>query len=845
MAQAVAYGSITIVDITDLAEFSVQPMSNLPLSVVYDPDQNNYNPDWSTSNLRLTPLVYYGGDNVALGTTGLTITWERQEGVSSRAPITTGEEVVDNGVLRVSQTKFSSSVAMLTYIVTATYNEPTSQQTLTAQGQITFSLVRNASTAKTATITGESIFKYNSSQAIVGATSITLTGKVNNVSISEWQYQSATNPVAWTKYPGSGTVGSLTVNATDNTFINDKCVIRLMTSDNTVYDLHTITKLRDGAAGSSTLSAVLTNDDQSIPIINGTPDYSAATTRIIIYNGGSVDTSNWTISLSASTGVTYSDSTTVSAHDTVAVTGMTTDSGTVTFTCSKSGKADIIKTFSVIKVPAGIDGTSPTIYSLKADNLALNRAEGGSLTPASVTFRSYSKTGSEDEVTYSGRFQIFENITYSEYKAASPKPTAVYTSTANESSHPYSPSTSATSVLCLLFEKDGTTTILDNQSVAITSDGKTGKQGPQGEDGAAAVNVIFSNYSDVLTCANNNTLMSAQTIKIPFAAYEGTTRIPCTFTSIKLLNVDPAAIGTGANDSKYATTTSDGQIVWVLPSGTAVNQPSNILSITFTAQTSSGNVPVVCNYSWSRSTAAKDGVNSVLLQIFTPSGTNTLNQNVTSTMLQAQLTDGSTDVTSSATYQWAKFQSGSYTDISGATSYQYTVQGSTVDSYASFRCTASYSGKSYVAYFSVFDKTDPIQVAIFSSVGTQLVNGIGEGALYVKVTQNGSEVDGIKSERFLTANPDTATTGDYYYKLDKTNKSVSLMYYTGSAWTDVTSSTDAQHKYTGTYTWTWRDKNGDVVTAVGGNTLPVDGKCIYLDGDMVDSKIIADVEVTI
>lgn len=839
MAQAVAYGSITIVDITDVSEFSVQPMSNLPLSVIYDPDQNNYSPDWSTSNLRLTPLVYYGGDNVALGTTGLTITWERQEGVSGRTALTTGETIVDNGVLQVSQTKFTSSIAMLTYIVTATYNEPTSQQTLTAQGQITFSLVRNASTTKSATITGESIFKYNTSQAIVGATSITLTGKVNNVSISEWQYQSATNPVTWTKYPGSGTGTTLTVNATDSTFINDKCIIRLMTSDNTVYDLHTITKLRDGAAGSATVSAVLTNDDQSIPIINGTPDYSAATTRIIIYNGGSNDTANWTITLSGSTGVTFSGSRTTANNDTVSVTGMTTDSGTVTFTCRKTGEADIIKTFSVIKIPAGQDGVSPTIYSIDADNYALNRAENDTLTPSSVTFRAYSQTGNNPKGNYEGRFKIFENITYAEYIAASPKPTAVYTSTGNESSHAYSPSTSATSILCILFEAGGTTTIKDNQSVVITSDGATGEQGEQGEDGKPAVNVIFSNYSDTLTCTNDNKLSASQTIKIPFAAYEGTTRIPCTFTSVNLLGVAPAAIGTGTNNSKYATTTSDGQIVWVLPSGTSVSSPSDILSITFTAQTSDGNVPVVCNYSWSRNTAAKDGVNSVMLQIFTPSGTNTLTPSVTSTMLQAQLTDGATDKTSSATYQWAKFQSGTYTNISGATSYQYTVQGSTVDSYASFRCTASYNSKPYVAYFSVFDKTDPIQVAVISSVGNQLVNGIGSGALYVKVTRNGQEVDAIKSERFLTANPSSASSGDYYYKLDSTNKSVTLMKYNGSAWSSQS------NPYTGTYSWSWRDKNGDVVTDVGGNTLPTEGKVIYIDGSMVDSKIVADVEVTI
>ena len=35
----VAYGSISIVDVTDVGQLSVYPKSNLPLSVIYNPDQ--------------------------------------------------------------------------------------------------------------------------------------------------------------------------------------------------------------------------------------------------------------------------------------------------------------------------------------------------------------------------------------------------------------------------------------------------------------------------------------------------------------------------------------------------------------------------------------------------------------------------------------------------------------------------------------------------------------------------------------------------------------------------------------------------------------------------------------
>ena len=141
----------------------------------------------------------------------------------------------------------------------------------------------------------------------------------------------------------------------------------------------------------------------------------------------------------------------------------------------------------------------------------------------------------------------------------------------------------------------------------------------------------------------------------------------------------------------------------------------------------------------------------------------------------------------------------------------------------------------------MFDKTDPIQVSVMSSVGTQLVNGMGAGAIYAKVSRNGEEIDAMKSERFFYENPSTAKSGDYYYKVDETNKTITLMKYT-SSWAEAPSSDST---FTGSYSWTWRDKDGNTVTEVKGTTLPTSGKIIYIDGSMVDKKIIADVEVII
>ena len=120
MATARAFGSITIIDVTDIGEFSVYPMSNLPLSVIYSPDNNTYSPNWSTNNLILTPVVYYSGQRLTLGSNGLTITWQKMEGISS-ASMGTNEVVGNTGILTVSSNQFTSSSSLITYTLCRLY----------------------------------------------------------------------------------------------------------------------------------------------------------------------------------------------------------------------------------------------------------------------------------------------------------------------------------------------------------------------------------------------------------------------------------------------------------------------------------------------------------------------------------------------------------------------------------------------------------------------------------------------------------------------------------------------------------------------------------------------------
>ena len=77
------YGSITIVDLNDKGQLSVFPTSNMPLSIIYDPDQKTYTPNWGTTNLTLTPVIYYNNQQLTGSSTGVTVTWKRREGVGN------------------------------------------------------------------------------------------------------------------------------------------------------------------------------------------------------------------------------------------------------------------------------------------------------------------------------------------------------------------------------------------------------------------------------------------------------------------------------------------------------------------------------------------------------------------------------------------------------------------------------------------------------------------------------------------------------------------------------------------------------------------------------------------
>ena len=412
----------TFVDITDQRKLSAYITSNLPKTQSEDPNTlpHEYAPDWTSSNLALTPVIFLDQTSVALSATGLTITWKRKDGTSAESSLAAGETAA-NGILTVNANKLSASDSgMITYICYISYYDSETKNTVNISSDITYTLVRNAENAKLAYVTADTyVFKYDTSSTLVGATQATLTAQVQGVTISKWQYKNSSG--AWANYPTTSdntsiTGGTLVVKPTHSVFVNNVAQIKCVTSDSDVYDTITITKMYDGAkgadggkgaTGSGGLSVILGNENQAIACTSAGKT-SAASTITIPFTGyvGITQTACTCAVGTLPTGITLKTNTaaTASAAGKVELSvaassdlgAAATLTGDITLTFTISGNT-VTKVFTWTKSKAGSNGTSAVVFSVYAPNGTVVQNQSGSLTLATSA---YSGTTAITSATY-------------------------------------------------------------------------------------------------------------------------------------------------------------------------------------------------------------------------------------------------------------------------------------------------------------------------------------------------------------------------------------------------------------------------------------------------------------
>lgn len=721
----------TFVDITDQRKLSAYLTSNLPKTQVENPNvlPHTYEPTWTGTGLKLTPVVFLDQTPVALGSSGLTITWKRKDGTGAEAALTSGE-TVSNGVLTVNQNKLSASTSgMITYICYISYYDSETKNTVNITADMTYTLVRNAENARLADVTSDVYaFKYNTGGSLVGAAQATLTAQVQGVEILGWQYRKSDG--TWADYPTTSdnaniTSATLIVKPTHAVFFNDVAAIKLLTDDDDVYDIITITRMRDGAAGNG---------------ISSITEYYLVT--------------------SASSGVTTSTS------------GWSTTPGTTTTTNK---------------------------YLWNYRKITYTNGSSTNTTPAIIS--THGATGAAGNG--------INSIT--QYYLASASASGVTVETEGWTTTPQS--TTTTNKYLWNYAKIAYT----NGSSENTTPAIIGTHGATGATGSGGLSVIMGNESQAIACTNGGLVQAAVDVTIPFVGYVGINQTACTCT------VGTLPSGVTVKSNTAATATAAGSLVLTFAANATLGSAATMngtIDLTFTI---SGKT-VVKKFGWTKSVKGNTGAagqNAVVFSVYAPNGTVVQNQSGTLTLAAAAY-DGATEISSGATYQWAKYTGGTWSNIASATGKTLTVNGSDIVNIQSYRCTMTYKSKTYQDVITVEDKSDPYVSEMLSIGGFTVKNNQGGLVPYVIVRTNQKEVDALLGPISETA-PSSPASGAFWYKIDHTAKSVTLMKYNGSAWAAAT------EKQSLTYTWYKQDKNGNEETF--GKT----GKVIYLSAEDIDS----------
>lgn len=364
--------------------------------------------------------------------------------------------------------------------------------------------------------------------------------------------------------------------------------------------------------------------------------------------------------------------------------------------------------------------------------------------------------------------------------------------------------------------------VFDTLTISKIYDGAKGDKGNPGSAGSGGLSVILGNENQSIACTSSGKTSAASTITIPFTGYVGITQTACTCA------VGTLPTGITVKTNTAATASAAGKLELSVAASSDLGNASTLTGdITLTFTISGKTVTKV--FTWTKSKAGSNGAAAVVFSVYAPNGTIVQNQSG-NIQLATSAYSGSTAITN-ATYQWAKYVSGKWTNINGATSSTLTVSGSDILNIQSYRCTMTYEGKSYVDVITVEDKSDPYVSEMLSIGGYTVKNNLGGLVPYIIVRTNQKEVDPLLGNISETA-PSNPTSGMFWYKVDHTAKTVTLMKYNGSAWTAAT------EKQSLTYTWYAQDKDGKEVT------FAKTGKVIYLSAADIDSLLTLQCDVS-
>ena len=805
--KVITSSQLTFVDITDQRKLSTYLTSNL--TTVQTLDGGIYNPSWDTSNLVITPQVFI--DQTPLNLSDVTTTWKRKDGNNAETDLKTGESV-NNNMLTVNLNNLGTSASgMITYICYVTYTDKETAQTVNITDQMTYTLIKAAENAKTCSIGGPQVFKYDKDGVCTSDTQITLNATVQNVTIAKWQYYNPTSN-AYQDYPTTNEntdITSALLYVTNAHPVFDSAgvaKIKLTTSDASVYDIITITKVYDGAKGTPgdpgapAYTVLLTNEAYSFPGTTNTAKDSSVTTEVVAYQGTvkknvvikTVDGKSASSSKIATNinGLSFSVSGAIITF--YASEALVTSSGSVPIVITVDG-TDYTKAFSW---SISYTGAGACSLGIEASSQIFKSTDGATYTPDTIILTPIVQNLALSNVQW--KYSTNGGTTWTDItNTTSSTSNVYYNNTTKVLTIPKGFTAFTASITSIVFRCiNGEYT--DSITVVRLSDGKSA---------SAAYTIILSNEMQGIATNSQLIPLGTSTFECAITVYKGSQQLTATNGTVGegkfkvVLPTNPSGI--------TLAQTVAGEVTFAVSNSTPILATGTI-NLTIQIESTSNTVVKSISYS-----ASKSGTSPVTFMVWAPNGDVFSNQ--TGTLpLSAIAYEGSVDITSQATFQWYKYVNGQYQAISGKTSSTYQVSGADVVNIQTYKCIMKYNGVDYSGVYTMEDKSDTYVSEMLTVGGTTFKNGQGGSAVYMVVRSNGVEKDPFPANCSIGATaPLNPTNGTYWWQLY--SGGVQLMKYNGTSW--AASTDDPQ---TLSYSWSLMDKDGNTTE------FNKTGKVIYL-----------------
>ena len=592
-----AFGSITIVDMTDVGQFTTVPMSNAGIVMIYDPNalSNKYTP----STITLTPYTMYGGTVIANNDSKISYSWYKRTGGAVFDYTNPGTVASTTTSVSVTTTDFSNSNKVVTYYLKAVYQYTDNiKDKVTAWGQFSVSLVEQASNIQDIEISGEHLFKYKyttygGNPIIDGNTSIDLVATcTSNVAVHKWYYlDTTTEPSTYVAINANNPPAGITVNGdtctvshTANIFSNNKAKFKVTahrtdatsTELTSVYDEYEILKLYDGrigAPGEGTVVLRLTNEDQMIPCNGqGQPTahaFDLAYTDIEVIDSGEDVTDSWYINC-VPTGVVGSYNST-SHRYTVSNWAQDNSSevGYVTITAQDAEQSPtqvLTKIMSLTKIQTGEDGKSPVVYSLSITPNKVTTTYDGKVS-SSVTLTANviaNSVNAQGQIVDTDVTQDTTDVMYYQWFMNGNPSDSKHGAGSSGYTFTIANGNTVTEVVCVVRKGSQSGNQLDSQSVSFTPKGEKGQTGATGD---GAISLDFPQSTDTIGLSSDGKLTSDYNITLPFTVYQGTTDLNTVAHPTSVDRTDPA-YSMSINGVVPTATWGTSSIILSIPSGT-------------------------------------------------------------------------------------------------------------------------------------------------------------------------------------------------------------------------------------------------------------------------------------